>query len=254
MYMTGKRNIILDKWRITWAGFKLLSFAALPKSGNDPLAAKRQRLISRLQEQLTLLANPQYVRQVQRRVDADGESRIVARDQRVRPWWTTDASGRVFRSIKHGSKALEFEKGKAAVAVPSLEELPSVIEALISAAQSGELDEALKAISRPGGAKVPKTAPMETRSDMEEQMLCPCCGGKGPGTQRYPAALCRGCVSTLVDAQGRRASLTIAEPAPVRLPRAQALLSKWRDKELSRTHLCSPAPWSALRARLGSEV
>jgi hypothetical protein len=38
-------------------------------------------------------------------------------------------------------KPIEFEKGKAAIAVPSLDKLPSVIDTLITAVLNGELDE-----------------------------------------------------------------------------------------------------------------
>jgi hypothetical protein len=40
-------------------------------------------------------------------------------------------------------KPIEFEKGKAAIAVPSLDKLPSVIDTLITAVRNGELDEML---------------------------------------------------------------------------------------------------------------
>jgi len=39
--------------------------------------------------------------------------------------------------------AIEFEKGKAAIAVPSLDKLPSVIDTVIAAARNGELDQQL---------------------------------------------------------------------------------------------------------------
>jgi hypothetical protein len=40
-------------------------------------------------------------------------------------------------------KPVEFEKGKAAIAVPSLDKLPSVIETVITAVRNGELDQQL---------------------------------------------------------------------------------------------------------------
>jgi hypothetical protein len=38
---------------------------------------------------------------------------------------------------------IEFEKGKAAIAVPSLDKLPSVIDTVITAVRDGELDQRL---------------------------------------------------------------------------------------------------------------
>ena len=45
--------------------------------------------------------------------------------------------------IRAGHKPVEFEKGKSAIAVPSLEKLPSVIDTLIDAIRNGELDDQL---------------------------------------------------------------------------------------------------------------
>ena len=52
--------------------------------------------------------------------------------------------------VKVGSKRIEFEKGKAAIAVPSLDKLASVIDTLIKAVRAGELDEQLKQSSKFG--------------------------------------------------------------------------------------------------------
>jgi hypothetical protein len=40
-----------------------------------------------------------------------------------------------------GLKPIEFEKGKPAIAVQSLDKLPSVIDTLITAVRNGELDQ-----------------------------------------------------------------------------------------------------------------
>jgi hypothetical protein len=40
-------------------------------------------------------------------------------------------------------KPIEFEKGKNAIAVPSLDKVPMVIDILINAVRNGELDEQL---------------------------------------------------------------------------------------------------------------
>jgi hypothetical protein len=46
-------------------------------------------------------------------------------------------------TVKVGSKRVEFEKGKAAIAVGSLDKLSAVIDTLIKAVRAGELDEQL---------------------------------------------------------------------------------------------------------------
>jgi hypothetical protein len=129
---------------------KSLAFAALPKTVNDPIQTRRAKLVSRLEEQLTLLQDPNHTRTRQRWVVADGEKRLVSQDQRVRSWWGTDTAGHVFMTVKFGGRPLEFEKGKAAVAVPAMEKLSAVIETLIAAARGGELDDLLTLASKQG--------------------------------------------------------------------------------------------------------
>jgi hypothetical protein len=48
----------------------------------------------------------------------------------------------------HGSRAIEFEKGKGAIVVPSKDRLPSLIDTLITAVRSGELDDQLAQANR----------------------------------------------------------------------------------------------------------
>lgn len=51
-------------------------------------------------------------------------------------------------SVKFGSKPIEFEKGKAGIAVPSKDKLPTVINTLIEAVRAGELDDLFAAASK----------------------------------------------------------------------------------------------------------
>ena len=71
------------------------------------------------------------------------ERRQVEKQQRVRPWWRADGSGHVVFSVFHGTRPIEFEKGKAGIAVASRDKLPALIDGLIGAAQAGELDDLL---------------------------------------------------------------------------------------------------------------
>jgi hypothetical protein len=57
-----------------------------------------------------------------------------------------------------GSKAIEFEKGKNAVAVPSFDKVPLVIDILITAVRNGELDDQLAQAKKPPGAMSRKAA------------------------------------------------------------------------------------------------
>jgi hypothetical protein len=83
----------------------------------------------------------------------------VGSQQRVLPWWRVDANGSYVFFVPLGSKPIEFEKGKNAIAVPSLDKIPMIINILITAVRKGELDEQLaQAKKPPRAATFPKAA------------------------------------------------------------------------------------------------
>jgi hypothetical protein len=53
-------------------------------------------------------------------------------------------------SIEFGAKPIEFEKGKAGIAVPSKDKLPTVIDTLIAAVRAGELDDLFSQAAKTG--------------------------------------------------------------------------------------------------------
>jgi hypothetical protein len=74
---------------------KSLTFTNLPDRSRDPVANRRAKLVSRLEEQRQLLQDPSYVRVTQRWAGKGDERRQVEKKQPVRPWWRADASGNV---------------------------------------------------------------------------------------------------------------------------------------------------------------
>lgn len=70
----------------------------------------------------------------------------------------TDPSGQVVMSDKFGAKPVEFEKGKAGIAVGSKDKLPAVIDALIAAVRAGELDEVFGQAAKAGAIVKPRKA------------------------------------------------------------------------------------------------
>jgi hypothetical protein len=138
---------------------KSFTFVPQPKPSSDPLIIKRERMIARLEDQKKLLAEPNFVRTVKRWERKDGgEKVLVEKPLRTSKWWQPDQSGSYVMTMKIGSKRIEFEKGKAAIAVGSLEKLPNVIDSLIKAVRAGELDEQLKQSSKFGRPIPPRKA------------------------------------------------------------------------------------------------
>lgn len=130
---------------------KSFTFVPQPKISNDPVVIKRERIVSRLEDQKQLLVDPKFVRRVKRWEHKEGgEKVLVEKPIRTGKWWQPDANGGYVMTVKVGSKRIELEKGKAAIAVGTLEKLPSIIDALIRAVRAGELDEQLKQSSKFG--------------------------------------------------------------------------------------------------------
>ena len=138
---------------------KSLTFTTLPKIGANPILDRRTNMIARLEEQKLLLNDPNYIRTVRTWVKKDGRLTLVEKQQRVLPWWRVDANGSYVFFVPLGSKPIEFEKGKNAIAVPSLDKIPMIINILITAVRRGELDEQLaQAKKPPRAATFPKAA------------------------------------------------------------------------------------------------
>ena len=104
------------------------------------------------EEQKLLLNDPSYIRTVRTWVKKDGQLTPVDKHQRVLPWWRVNEHGSYVFFVRVGSKLIEFEKGKNAVAVPSLDKMPAVIDTFITAVRNGELDEQLAPAKKPPAA------------------------------------------------------------------------------------------------------
>src|ERR1700733_14702680 len=133
---------------------KSLTFTTLPTKDGNPILDRRAKVIARLEEQKLILKDPKYSRTNRKWVKKDGERVMVEQQLRVPLGWGQHPNGSYAVFIRSGLKPIEFEKGKAAIAVPSLDKLPSVIDTLIAAGRSGELDDKLAKASAQG--KTPK--------------------------------------------------------------------------------------------------
>jgi hypothetical protein len=137
---------------------KGLTFTAMPQVVVNPVVDRRNRIIVRLEEQKALLANPNSKRKIKvREKNAAGVKELVEKQQKVLPWWRGAANGSYAFGIRAG-KQVEFEKGKTAVIVASIDKLPGVIDALIGAVRNGELDAQLEAASKGVGPRKQKKA------------------------------------------------------------------------------------------------
>ena len=124
---------------------KSLSFTAVTKVSNNPVLMRRNKLIARLEDQKNLAKDPTYAPTALRWVKLpDGSKKKVEVKKPLRPSWRADLTGAVVLTVRFGFKTIEFEKGKAGIAVQSKEKLIGVIDTLIAAVKAGELDAVLE--------------------------------------------------------------------------------------------------------------
>lgn len=133
---------------------KSLNYTALPrKTSLTPEQQRRQKLIKHLLEQMGMAkaAIEGTTFKVQKRrweYTPDGEKIMADFDKRLLPWWHTVADGSLVLTIKWGSKAMEFERGKAGIAAENLAEVVKLLERFITATDAGELDTHISNINK----------------------------------------------------------------------------------------------------------
>jgi len=139
---------------------KALTFTSLTSSRQNPIIARRAKLVHRLEQQKQLALDPNFVSTVSKWIRNDaGNKELVKLQKRVRPWWREDVLGTVGLTVRYGAKAIEFEKGKTAIAVPNKDQLIATIDTVISAVKAGELDEHLTLQAKDRGIpKLKRTA------------------------------------------------------------------------------------------------
>jgi hypothetical protein len=130
---------------------KSMPLTTLPKSPATPIAKHRAKVIAGLEEQKMLAKDPNYVRTTIVTIKKDGKKVQEPKRQRVRPWWRMKPDGLYALGIPWRRKLIEFDDGKNAIAVSSLDEIPTMIDSLIRAVRNGELDAQL------AQAKVPSS-------------------------------------------------------------------------------------------------
>ena len=123
----------------------------LPKRHTeDPILRRREKFTEAINNQLTALEcelnNKPYVHSGKRRIKETGA--VVEREMRFRRWWVKDGN-RYLIVLRYGVSVL-FED---AIIAQSLDEVVSVLDALIDATKSGHLDTQFAAIKRAKSAK-----------------------------------------------------------------------------------------------------
>ena len=123
------------------------------EKGNSPQHARRQKLSTKLAEQIQLAKaqqsgtefSPVRVRTV--KDEATGQSRKVEVPKKLKPWWWTDEKGKLCVTIRYGARILEIVEGKNAIETDNIADVIASLQVIRSAVDSGELDARIEAIS-----------------------------------------------------------------------------------------------------------
>jgi hypothetical protein len=135
---------------------KTLTFGVMNRGSQNPVLARRAKLIHRLEQQKRLAQDANFVVTVSKWLRNEaGSKELVQLQKRVRPWWREDVLGTVGLTVRYGANAIAFEKGKTAIIVPHKEQLVATLDTLIEGVKAGELDEHLAQQAKARG--VPKS-------------------------------------------------------------------------------------------------
>ena len=68
----------------------------------------------------------------------------------MKRWWYQDALGNCYLTINYGSRQLELDKAKSAIALGGKDNLVATTDAVTTAGDAGELDAAISATQKTG--------------------------------------------------------------------------------------------------------
>jgi len=132
-------------------GLKLV--AAKRPQAATPIVQRRNKLSNQLFQQIELARclsegktyAPMRLRNIKDK--HTGERRTVEAVKRVRQWWFVAESGKVCLQVRYGTRVLELAKGKNSIEVGNAAELMTVLAAVKSAVEAGDLDAQIDAAS-----------------------------------------------------------------------------------------------------------
>ena len=122
------------------------------QQGNSPQHSRRQKLSSKLDEQIQLAKaqqsgaefSPVRVRTV--KDESTGQSRKVEVPKKLKPWWWADEKGKLCITVRYGARTLEIVEGKNAIETDSIADVITSLQIIRNAVDSGELDKRINAV------------------------------------------------------------------------------------------------------------
>ena len=132
-------------------GLKLV--AAKRPQAATPIVQRRNKLSNQLYQQIELARclsegktyAPTRLRNIKDKLT--GERRTVEAVKRVKQWWFVADTGKVCLQVRYGTRVIELAKGKNSIEVGNAAELMTVLTAVKTAVEAGDLDAQIDAAS-----------------------------------------------------------------------------------------------------------
>jgi len=138
------------RWSMTMSLLNTLKLVTAKKPVQTPIAVKRTKLLTKLQDQIDLMSAQQqgrahHVVRTQWVTDTDSGARVAVEiHKRVREWFWQNSTGRLTAVVKYGAATLALRKGgKNAFEVTDVAELIAAFNSVKAAVIAGELDDAI---------------------------------------------------------------------------------------------------------------
>lgn len=134
----------------------------------DPITARREKLVAGLKEQklvhaAALTGEDHRIEKSKWMTNEQGERVAVKTHRRVRPWFFEQDNG-WYVQCRYGARVVAADGSNNAVFVKTLKDVGAVLDAFMSAAGAGELDQAVSKTAerapslKPGAAKASANA------------------------------------------------------------------------------------------------
>ena len=122
------------------------------QQGNSPQHARRQKLSTKLDEQIQLAKaeqsgtrfSPTKLRTV--KDETTGETCKVEVPKKLKPWWWTDDKGKLCITVRYGARTLEIVEGKNAIEADSIAEVITSLQVIRTSVDAGDLDKRIDAV------------------------------------------------------------------------------------------------------------
>lgn len=132
-------GILNEKRSENWSSFKFVE--SVSTQIVSKILRKREALHKLVVEQIYMASNPSFVPTKSKWVTGiDGNIRQVMVPKKIKKWWVLLPDGKLQVAVYWKSKQLEFEEGKDAIEVESLNELVPTLEGIKQSIDLGDFD------------------------------------------------------------------------------------------------------------------